>query len=76
MQTKTDIIDFIMGEYHLNGDVLFKIDKNMGEDIVDDPKIKERMMSAFRAFKIKNTEIMEGAKMLPDSIYGNYTLQH
>ena len=23
MQTKTDIIDFIMGEYHLNGDVLF-----------------------------------------------------
>lgn len=76
MQTKTDIIDFVMGEYHLNGDVLFKIDKNMGEDVVNNPKIKEQMMRAFRAFKIKNRQIINGARMIPDSIYRNYTINN
>ena len=36
LQTKTDMIDFIMGEYHLNGDNLFKLNAELGEDPIQD----------------------------------------
>jgi len=72
MQTKTDIIDFIMGEYHLNEDKLFKLDPKMGEDEVhDDPKLNQ-LKTAFDEFKKRNDVIVTGNHIIPDSIYAHY----
>ena len=72
MQTKTDIVDFIMGAYHLNQDNLFKLDPNMGEDqIHDDPKLNQ-MKDAFDQFKKRNEIIITGDHIIPDSIHQHY----
>ncbi len=73
MQTKTDIVDFILGEYHLNEDNLFKLDANMGEDeIHDDPKLSQ-MKAAFDEFKKRNEMIITGNHIIPDSIHQHYS---
>ena len=75
MQTKTSMIDFVMGEYHLNGNNLFRLDENMNETPIDDKAKKEQLISAFNAFKLKNNKITNGFKIIPDSIYTKYTSQ-
>ncbi len=76
MQTKTDLVDFIMDNYHLNRNDLFELDENMGENLVDDPKKKQAVQAAFQAFKRRNQKLIEGAQLIPDSIYNKYTLQN
>lgn len=72
MQTKTDLLDFVMETYHLNGDRLYQIYPNLDEEeIVDDAK-KEELKAAFSDFKRRNREIAEGRKLLPDSITNKY----
>lgn len=74
MQTKTDLVDFIMDEYHLNGDNLYKFNSQMEEVLVMDLDKKAQLISAFNLFKKRNTEIINGSKIVPDSIFRNYTL--
>lgn len=73
MQTKTNLDDFIMGEYHLNGTDLFKMNRNLGEDLIEDETEKNRLMGAFELFKQRNSQIVKGKQIIPDSIYYNYT---
>lgn len=73
MQTKTNLDDFIMGEYHLNGTNLFKLNKELGEDLVEDETEKNRLRGAFELFKQRNSQIISGKQIIPDSIYSNYT---
>jgi len=73
MQTKTDIIDFIMGEYHLNEESLFKFNSELGEDLIqDDAKLNE-LKSAFDQFKKRNSHVISGNHIIPDSIYQHYS---
>ncbi|MEH6405735.1 MAG: LTA synthase family protein [Leeuwenhoekiella sp.] len=72
MQTKTSLIDFVMGEYHLNADNLFRLDENMNETPIGDKAKKEQLISAFNAYKLKNNEITNGSKIIPDSLYSHY----
>ncbi len=68
MQTKTDLIDFVMGNYMLNGDDLFSIKDNM--DLVsekNEAKANE-MKSAFSRFKNKNNNFLGTLRILPDSL--------
>ncbi|MEJ7779043.1 MAG: sulfatase-like hydrolase/transferase [Daejeonella sp.] len=74
IQNKTDIIDFIMGEYHLNGDNLYKLSPDLAEEIVNDPERKSQMINAFNQFKKRNAMIADGKKIIPDSLFRNYTL--
>ena len=73
MQTKTDLIDFVMGEYHLNGTDLYKLNSDLGEELSDDEDQKNQLIGAFEQFKKKNSEIVLGKKILPDSIYSKYS---
>ena len=73
MQTKTDLKDFIMGEYHLNGTDLYKMNSELGENLVEDEAEKNRLMGAFEDFKKRNSEIILGKQIIPDSIFNNYT---
>ena len=72
MQTKTDLIDFVKGEFHLNGNDLYRLKSNMIEEPFEDPEKKEELRYLFNQFKRKNSEIIEGKKLLPDSIIQDY----
>ncbi|MDR5589892.1 LTA synthase family protein [Christiangramia sp. SM2212] len=74
MQTKTDLIDFVLGDYHLNGDDLYKLTRDFNEERVNDPDKVEELKNAFNQFRMKNSEIVNGKKILPDSIIRKYTL--
>lgn len=74
-QTKTDLIDFVMGEYHLNGEDLYKLSSDLREVPVQDESKKKELENAFNQFKRKNSEIIKGKQILPDSLYRNYSSQ-
>lgn len=71
-QTKNNLIDFIMEDYHLSDDALFKIMKNMDEEPEINPEMKARLQAAFAQFKQKNDQVTKGMPILPDSVYKNY----
>jgi hypothetical protein len=68
MQTKNDIVDFIMDEYMLHNDDLYKISDKMYLDPIDNDKEKSKLKAAFARFKQKNGGVVKGASMLPDSL--------
>lgn len=72
MQTKTDLLDFIMGDYHLNGNDLFRLSPNLAEEKIDDVSAKEGMIAAFNRFRQKNDQLQEKGKLTPDSLIKNY----
>ncbi|WP_010228473.1 LTA synthase family protein [Gillisia marina] len=73
MQTKTNMDDFIMGEYHLNGTDLYKLNNELGENLVEDETEKNQLLGAFEQFKQRNSRIITGKQIIPDSIYSKYT---
>jgi uncharacterized sulfatase len=72
MQTKNDIIDFIMGEYHLNGENLFKLNAELGEDPIHDDEKTSQLKNAFDQFKKRNAQIITGNWIIPDTIQQHY----
>ena len=72
MQTKTDFVDFVMGNYHLNSDQLFQIYPNLYEELITDEIKKDELKAAFNAFKRRNREIAEGQKLVPDTLVLKY----
>ena len=72
MQTKNDVIDFVMGNYHLNGKNVFSISDNMDEESVLDKEKYSQLLGAFNQFKNRNEKFLQGAKLIPDSLYQKY----
>jgi phosphoglycerol transferase MdoB-like AlkP superfamily enzyme len=73
MQTKNDMLDFVMDDYHLNGENLYKINRDLGEEPVTDNNKLNQLKSAFDQFKKRNTQLINGAKLIPDTIYQHYS---
>lgn len=73
MQTKTDLVDFVQGEYHLNGNELYKFTAELKEENVIDPLKKEELLSAFNYYKQKNSSIVKGSKIIPDSLHYSFS---
>jgi uncharacterized sulfatase len=72
MHTKNNLIDFVMGTYHLNGNDVFRIYPDLNEDLIQDPiKLKE-LRRAFDQFLQRNEKIINGSKLIPDSLYLKY----
>jgi phosphoglycerol transferase MdoB-like AlkP superfamily enzyme len=71
-QTKTEMIDFVMNEYHLNGEDLYKLNREFSEQLVIDEAKKEKLKAAFNQFRRKDSEIVEGKRLVPDSIINKY----
>ena len=72
MQTKNDLIDFVMGEYMLNGNDLYRIGSGMQLTPEQDDNKAATLRAAFDHFKAKNEKITGGAPMIPDSLYRSY----
>jgi cellulose synthase/poly-beta-1,6-N-acetylglucosamine synthase-like glycosyltransferase/phosphoglycerol transferase MdoB-like AlkP superfamily enzyme len=71
-QTKTDLLDFVSGEYHLNGQQVYKLKVGLDEELIVDPDRKARLQAGFARFKHKNKQITARGKLIPDSLYQRY----
>ena len=72
IQTKTETIDFMMGEYHLNGNVLYKISADMSEEPVTDEAMLRQLKGSFNNFKQRNSKVSSKNGILPDSLIKRY----
>lgn len=72
MQTKNDLLDYIGDDYHLNGNSLFKLSPDLSEQPVTDDEKLNQLKNGFEQFKKRNTRLVNGAKLIPDTIYRHY----
>lgn len=72
MQTKTDLIDFVMGNYLLNGNDLYTISSNMDLEADGNEAKKNELRAAFNRFKEKNERFLKSRKVVPDSLLQKY----
>ncbi|RYE43158.1 MAG: LTA synthase family protein, partial [Sphingobacteriales bacterium] len=73
IQTKTETIDFIMGEYHLNGNILYKLTEGLTEEPIKDEGKLGQLRGAFNNFKQRNGKVTSNKSIVPDSLYRRYT---
>ena len=71
-QTKTDLVDFIYGNYLLNNNQLFEITNKMDLIPVNDESIKVKITAAFNGFRQKNEMVKANSRLVPDSLYRHY----
>ena len=72
MQTKNEVNGFLMGNNFMDGDDLFEMGSNMSLSPVTDEATRSQVKSTFESFRQRNTKIIAGAKLIPDSIYQKY----
>ena len=72
MQTINEVSDYVMDGYLLNGDDLFKIGDNMDLEPAKDEVEKDRLKAAMARFRQKNSKLVNGAPMMPDSLLTSY----
>jgi uncharacterized sulfatase len=65
-------MDFVSGEYHLNGQQLYRITSGLKEELIVDPDRKASLQAEFARFKHKNKQITAQGKLIPDSLYHRY----
>ncbi|MDI9861907.1 LTA synthase family protein [Flectobacillus roseus] len=68
MMTKAQMIDFIYGDYVLNGTDLYQIGPNMSMTLSPEKDAQSAVKANFDIFKQKNEKILKGTKLLPDSV--------
>ena len=68
IQTKNGVSDYLMDGYMLNGDDLFKMGDKMDLEPVKDEREKDKLEAAMAIFKQKNSKVVVGAKLIPDSL--------
>jgi len=72
MQTKNDVIDFVQGTSHLNGNNAFSLSETMDEEPITDQAKLDQLKDAFNQFKVRNEKFIQGGGLIPDSIYQKY----
>jgi cellulose synthase/poly-beta-1,6-N-acetylglucosamine synthase-like glycosyltransferase/phosphoglycerol transferase MdoB-like AlkP superfamily enzyme len=72
MQTKTDLVDFVMGDYMLSGENLYRINGTMDLSAENNATKLNELKAAFSRFKNKNEIFKRRLKMLPDSLLQKY----
>jgi uncharacterized sulfatase len=73
MQTKNDIIDFVMGDYLLNGRNLYRLDSTFDATPDQTANKKIQLQNAFTRFKEDNKAFIGTLKIVPDSLLEKYT---
>jgi uncharacterized sulfatase len=72
MQTKTEIIDFVQGNWLINSNVLYRIGDKMELTPEDDPAKANELKGNFDRYLIKNNQFISNLKILPDSLLLRY----
>lgn len=72
LQTKNDLVDFLSGTQLLNNRQLFTLKEGLHSSINEDEMRAASLQHSFDEFKKKNEMLINGAPLLPDSIYERY----
>jgi peptidoglycan-N-acetylglucosamine deacetylase len=73
MQTKTDMVDFVQGNYWMNQNSLFKITANMDLNPITDSEKANQLKAGFNRFKAKNDQFSGNLKLIPDTLLLRYS---
>jgi cellulose synthase/poly-beta-1,6-N-acetylglucosamine synthase-like glycosyltransferase/glucan phosphoethanolaminetransferase (alkaline phosphatase superfamily) len=73
IQTKTDIVDFVQGNYWMNQNNLFKITPNMDLAPISDVEKANQLKAGFNRFKSKNDQFIGTLKLIPDTLLIRYS---
>jgi len=73
MQTKNEFVDFVMGDYMLNGNDLYRISKTMDLNPEQNETQARRLKAVFNRFKTKNEAFLKNLQLVPDSLIQKYT---
>ncbi len=68
MQTKTDMVDYIKGDKHLNNGTLFQLTPGMSEDISPDKDMQQQLSLSMDAWRQRNERWLSRTAILPDSL--------
>lgn len=68
MQTKTDLVDYIKGDNHLNNGSLFHLNPSLSEDISEDKDAQQRLLSIMDTWRQRNERWFQTKRLLPDSL--------
>ncbi|WP_247231563.1 LTA synthase family protein [Telluribacter sp. SYSU D00476] len=74
MVTKAEMVDYIMGNYMLSRNELYDISANMDLSLIDDQSKRSSLQSTFELFKQKNSRILNGSRLVPDSALVKFNL--
>lgn len=72
IQTKTEMKDFIKGDYLLNGNDLYQFNSRMGLMAQTNEVRTSEMQSAFKRYRLKNESFLKSLKLLPDSLLNKF----
>src|SRR5690606_16003177 len=72
MQSKSQLIDFVSADLHLNSGTLYKLNKDLSEDGIDNKSGAEELNQRFDTFKKMNRQFTSKMKLLPDSAFRSY----
>ena len=72
MQTKNEIIDFVMGKYMINDHNLFQIEENMDITPISNHNKANQLESGFDKFTIQNLNFIKTNRLMPDSLLRFY----
>ncbi|MGL5233285.1 MAG: sulfatase-like hydrolase/transferase [Empedobacter falsenii] len=72
MQNKNILDDYVFQNYHLSGGKLYRIEKNLTEDVEQNSKMETELKNRLKSFKTKNHSLKNTQKMVPDSIFNRY----
>jgi len=75
MQTKTDLVDYIKGDLHLNNTSVFRLKDGLEEEAVSDKCLLEEMMRLMDAYKQRNDRWLQAKSLLPDSMSRRISLR-
>ncbi len=72
MQTKTEIIDYVQGNWMINSNVLYRIGDKMELTPEDNPAKANELKGNFDRYLLKNNQFINNLKILPDSLLLRY----
>ena len=71
-QTVSDLIDYVSGEYFLNGKTLYSMGDNFSLQPVEDSNKMSQLVSEFDQYKSQNKQLSQSLKLLPDTLYKKF----
>lgn len=72
MQSKYQLEDYVLSDYHLSRNGLYKIDENFNEETLKNPKIENELKKRFYFFDKKNKKFANQNALFPDLVYNQF----
>lgn len=72
MQSKSQLIDFVYADMHINDNRMFKLDSKLNEEPFGDASADQAIKKRFDTFREMNKQFIKSSSLLPDSVYKKF----